>query len=339
VQTLDTAAVFYLRALALLVEAHGSSVDAFWAELGVDPAVLADCDARIPKAIVARGWKRLAEMTGDAFLGVHGAEFAPSHIFHVVDHASANQPTLVEAARTMVRYNRLCDPAIDMRFTVNQEGAVITYTFDLNDCYSRHWAESLAAMIVCRARRLSEVEDVAPLRVRFQHPSPPSIDELLRVFRCPIEFDGPVSEVVFKHADMSLPVKGASEFLSRLIEQHATKQLESLQSERWTDAVGRIVVALLRSEVPRIETAARRLGCSVRTLQQRLKEEKSSFERVLDDVRRQLALQYLENPDIRILDVSLLLQYSDPSPFHRAFVRWTGMAPAQYREASVGRAS
>jgi AraC-like DNA-binding protein len=134
-------------------------------------------------------------------------------------------------------------------------------------------------------------------------------------------------------------VIGASEFLRRLIEQHAARQLRDLESERHTDAVGRIVTALLRSEVPRLETVARRVGCSVRTLQQHLKAEKSSFERVLDGVRRQLALQYLEKPDIRILDVSLLLQYSDPSPFHRAFVRWTGMTPAQYREASVRRAS
>jgi len=112
----DTATVLYLRAVALLLAAHGRSIDGLLAEVRVDPCLLADCDARVPTDAIARVWERVAEVTGDAFVGLHAAETAPPHIFHVLDHAAANQPTLEQAARTVVRYYRLCDPALGMRF-------------------------------------------------------------------------------------------------------------------------------------------------------------------------------------------------------------------------------
>jgi AraC-like DNA-binding protein len=94
---------------------------------------------------------------------------------------------------------------------------------------------------------------------------------------------------------------------------------------------------LLEREAPRIGTVARQVGCSVRTLQARLRKEGTTYEKLLDEARRQMAIQYVEDDSIRLMEIPLLLQFAEPSPFHRAFRRWTGTTPLEYRRRRLSR--
>jgi AraC-like DNA-binding protein len=92
-----------------------------------------------------------------------------------------------------------------------------------------------------------------------------------------------------------------------------------------------VLCRLLPQGEPKREAVAQALHVSQRTLQRRLQDEGTSFQRLLDDTRRELAEQYLAQPNLTLLEAAYLLGFADPSNFFRAFRRWFGLTPGEYR--------
>ncbi|MFO0658260.1 MAG: helix-turn-helix transcriptional regulator [Polyangiaceae bacterium] len=123
--------------------------------------------------------------------------------------------------------------------------------------------------------------------------------------------------------------------LSRVIERHAEALLLSLPelSSGVADRVRQALANGLSDGGVTLAEVAKRLKMSERSLQRKLASEGVSFDALLDEIRRDLALRYLSDRNIAIAEVAFLLGYSEPSPFHRAFKRWTGTTPSEARRA------
>jgi AraC-like DNA-binding protein len=98
---------------------------------------------------------------------------------------------------------------------------------------------------------------------------------------------------------------------------------------RWT----RTLIEKLPAGTPSEGDIARALNLSVRSLQRRLGDEHTTFKQLLDDTRRELALQYIRDPSVTITEMTYLLGYAEPANFSRAFKRWTGSSPSAVRAA------
>lgn len=96
------------------------------------------------------------------------------------------------------------------------------------------------------------------------------------------------------------------------------------QANTYTRQVVQKIKRSLTGEVPTVEAIAHSLATSVRHLQRSLRAEGTSYQQLLEDTRKELALCYLKQPKHSIHDVAFLLGFSEPSAFHRAFKRWTG---------------
>jgi AraC-like DNA-binding protein len=341
----DTATVIYIRSLVPVVEAAGMDCARFCGELGIDEDLLFNVDARVPKEVVARAWDIAAEVTKNEHLGIVASLHAPPGTFPVLDHIAANMPTVGEALRAIARYCRLCDDELCMSFDPSPTGAVIGLSFGRKDVrYSRQWGEWFVGLIVSRARRLAGGIDVTPTRVTFQHraPSADAAARLARMLGCTPDFDQERTSVGFDSAALAARIRDASAFLSRIVLRHADADLERRGGAggRFTASVRRSLVSILAAdETPRISTLARVARCSVRTVQVRLKREGTSYEEVLDLVRRDLGLQYIADEAIRLMEIPLLLKFEEPSSFYRAFKRWTGATPGEYRRRLLGPAA
>jgi AraC-like DNA-binding protein len=171
-----------------------------------------------------------------------------------------------------------------------------------------------------------------PDAVWFQHPRPTDISEHQRIFHAPVHFSQPTNRLIFDAGCLDWTVLSANPSLLPMFEQYAEAMLNELsQEDTYTNQVVRAVTHGLKGEVPSIEAIARTLAISVRNLQRELQAEGTSYQQLLDETRKELAVRYLKKPDTPIHDVAFLLGFSEPSAFHRAFKRWTGKTPRAYR--------
>lgn len=170
-------------------------------------------------------------------------------------------------------------------------------------------------------------------KVRFSYPEPENTGPYRERFRAPLEFDQPESEIHFEAQFLSLPVFWADAALLETFESYARKQIHRIFfSDTWAQKVAEIISEkLTRAEQFGLGDIAEGIGVSKRSLQEKLKEEGTSYRNILAEVRQQMALSCLKaGGEINLCDIAFLLGFSEQSAFNRAFKRWTGRSPKAY---------
>ena len=180
-------------------------------------------------------------------------------------------------------------------------------------------------------RRVTSV-NWSPKEIRFEHQQPNETSEHERIFQCPIFFGATANEVVFDSEYLNLPIVMADARLCALLDRHATELLMRYPRE---DSLVERVRTLMKDELnggdASLEMVAERLGMSARTLQRKLHGLGVSHQELLDEMRKDLAMRYLREPEMAVCEVAYLLGFSESSAFHRAFKRWTGTTPNEFR--------
>jgi AraC-like DNA-binding protein len=313
--------------------------------LGLDAGALAqarglagavsDVDARFPHAAWLGLWQDIIERTGSESIGIDAAERLPWGHFEVIDYLVGTSEDLGSALRRFERYFAIVSTGVAHELEEHGDSVHLVRRY-APDCYTRLLApaEFSFASVMIRTRIATGAHWV-PRAVHFAAPPPRDISAQRRLFGCPIEFNAALSAIVMERATLALPMRNPDPELIRILERHAELLVGQVGSE--SDVIGRvqriIMNALPDAEVS-IAQAARKLGMSVRTLQRRLQESGQSFDELFDSTRRQLARRYLGDPALSIQETAHLLAFGDLRGFYRAFRRWEGCTPAEFRRAA-----
>jgi len=326
--------VVFARGLLAQAEALGLSVSGLvdWLPASADD----DSDARLSLEQVRETWTELAARSGDEDLGLRMAQTLAPGMFSALDYAVRNSATLGDAYACMTRYNRVLHSGVTLVMRV--EGDEASLAHHQSRGATRHATEWALATWIVIGRQLVG-QDWIPRRVAFEHPKPARIDAHERLFRAPLAFSADRNEVVFDRELLSAPVHQADPQLRQLLEQYALRKMAE-RVPASTGVADRARSALMRAFASsgdfRLATIADQLGVSARTLQRQIRQEgHASYQQLVDDTRRDLALRYLKESHISIGEAAFLLGFSEPSAFHRAFKRWTGGTPQQFRRAQA----
>ncbi|MFT3770359.1 MAG: AraC family transcriptional regulator [Minicystis sp.] len=333
-----TASIKVIRGCALAAARRGISPVEVAARLGLDAAVLADPHARVPHGLVARAWEEIPALAGDPAFGLCAAEMLNEAPFDVVDHVAAQGPTLRDAVANLMRYQRLLHEDADVRLTIDGAEARMSQRLRAHPATPRHMAEFILAIWVLRARALTG-HPFVPRRVSFQHGPPADVEAHRRLFGAPLDFLAGENSVAFPADLLERPVRGGDPTLAALLERHAADLLARLP--RRDSVVARVKAHLLGrppGDVPAIDATARALGLSARSLQRALQAEGTTYQAAVDDVRRDLSIAHLREPDRTISEIAFLVGFNEVGAFTRAFRRWTGEAPSAYRRREAPRA-
>ena len=287
--------------------------------------------ARFPVARWAALLQRAQQSLGEPALGLAvGALIAPHH-FGLLGYLTLCCADLAEALTRLRDYQRLV-------YDVNaghlrlQADAVVLEWGDEHGRPGQLVDECAIAALVAYARDITALPEAAPLEVRFINPAPPSPAPYAAFFRCPVGFGAPTTVVRLPAALLARPLRQPDPALRELLESQARELLARLPPRDDLEAALRdAIAALLPQGEVGLAACGARLGASARTLQRRLAASGTSFQAVLDRTRQQLVESYLADPRLKLAEIALLLGYADQAAFTRAFQRWKGCTPGQWR--------
>ncbi len=308
--------------------------DGVFRSLGVDPGVTRFPDEQIPIETYIAVENEAARLSGDPCFGLHMGEYIEPGNYSILGYVMMNSGTLAEAFRKAARYYKIVGNLLtpSMRIGYRKVTTVLTAPRHAPR-FSRHCFEAAFSGAVVLMRNLTG-RDVRPLEVGFAHGPPPSAAdeaEYRRVFRCPVLFDRKRSYMSFDWSLGSIPLLAPNPALLEYFERYARELLAGIESSDTASAeVTRRILKRLHGRPVPIGSVARDMGVGVRTLQLRLKSEGTDYSRVLDETRARLAERYL-GLKYPVEEIACLLGFSEASAFRKAFKKWTGRTPGEYR--------
>jgi AraC-like DNA-binding protein len=242
-----------------------------------------------------------------------------------------------QAIRKNFQYHNLVTDII--RPGIKVEGSLVYLTWEMGHpslAPDRHLSESVLALFVSMLRYLTG-DQFKLKEVRFAHMSPENIAEHERIFQAPLVFGQKRNEIVFSRSYLNNAILLANQKTMEDMEQLVQKVLHRVYKQNsWNQKVAQILFeALLEEQDTDIEAVAGHLAMTTRTLQLKLKEEGTTFRKLLEEVRKEIAIGYLKEGNDSICEIALLLGFADQSAFHHAFKRWTGQTPGEYRKFKV----
>lgn len=318
--------------IARAAAARGVDARTLYQAVGLSPAVIKDPDARIPFAQIVELYEHGARLTGDNTFGLHVGEHVDPTAFDVLGYSVINSPTFGAALDRVVRYNSIWTNGSGFAVEHIKGKTKIVYGY-LDDSIRerRQDSEMTLAALAVLGRRVTNVEWNAT-EIRFQHERPGDTSEHQRIFRCPVVFGAPANEFIFDSNYLQLPIVKADASLCAVLDRHANELLNRYPRE---DSLVERVRTLMKEELnggdASLESVAARVGMSARTLQRKLQASGTSQQALLDEMRKDLAMRYLREPEMAVCEVAYLLGFSESSAFHRAFKRWTGKTPNEFR--------
>lgn len=314
----------------------GLDVERVVSECRISQQLLKDRSARFPHSAQAQFWRVLENLSGDPLIGLHLAEYVPVHRGQVLEYLFLSSPNFGEGLRRTQNYQRLVTDA--MRFELVEGEAlskvIVGFVGD-DDPEMRHRNECFMRFII---RYFKAVSDGAfeAVEVKLTFAAAGDEEEYRRCFDCPVAFEQSEQAVIFNTDILAIPSARAEPELLKLHEKLANKQMERLSRQEIISDVKSVIAEMLELGQPGLESIAQRLGMNERVLRARLTEADTSFNQVLADYRCVLAKQLLARTDESIADVVYLTGFSEPSTFYRAFKRWTGLTPIEYRQQKQG---
>jgi len=323
-----------LSQMFIYLDSLKADVDGFLRSLNIDPATVKVFDAHISIETYLLIQDKAAEYVSDPYFGLHMGEFAEAGSWSILGYMMMNCQNLGQALEKSGRYSRIVGNFIEARTELKlNKIKIIFFTPPHAPEMTRHCFDASIASSVQMMRSLTGV-DLNPLEVTFTSAEPASRSEYERFFQCPVSFGQKHNSFTINMQMVNTPIPMANPGLLEYFEKYAESFLAELDHKNeHTRVVTKIILSQLDDEALSINKVAKEMAISVRTLQKRLDEEGVAFSDLYRDIRQKLAQKYLRE-NYTVEQITYLLGFSEPSVFRKAFKKWSGVTPREYRESA-----
>ncbi|MEV5027772.1 AraC family transcriptional regulator [Paenibacillus sp. LPE1-1-1.1] len=312
----------------------GYEWDSFCAYAGMDAGLLRSSETRIVQGDFDSIIMAAAQYTGDDMFGLHQGQRMSLSDLGVLGYVMLHSKTLGKALTAYQKYNFIDCSGLNVDIEVQGADVVISmFLSNSLEAPSRHFIEGMLACtyqallaLSCRALPIKEV--------RFMHAPPSQLEEYEVVFGIMPLFHQKANSFRFSKEILDYSIVGSD---TRLLEvfQAMAEEVRAKLSSNYSGLASNLnkwIIECMPSHFPNLQEAAKEFLMSPRTLQSRLKADNTSYNRLANEVRKELAIRYLAQPEYTVGEIAYLLHFSEPSAFQTAFRKWTNLTPGEYRQ-------
>ena len=299
---------------------------------GIEPTAVGNPNVRIPTVQMQALWRLALEETGEPALGLIAARHFQPAALHGLGFACLASDTLHDVLGRLVRFSHFIialpefsleeySDTVDLRMTLPDLGPDFV-----------HASVDLGTAMFLRMCQITAGHDILPVHTSLQRPTPGDIRPYNEMFGSNIDFETMSNVLSFERSQALKPLSTAHPELARMNDQTVIDYVARFDRDNITMQVRSKIIEQLPEGRPNQGDIAVKLNTSLRSLQRRLRDQDTSFKELLTNTQQELALTYIRDSSRSIGEITYLLGFSEPSNFTRAFQRWTGKSPGEYRE-------
>lgn len=296
----------------------------------INPNVLRDPEGRIPVAKLTRLWKLATEATKDEAFGLSVPYFLQPTTFHALGFSLMVSSSLREAWQRAQRYYKIVSDVLAIEIEEYENESALCYVRIPGKDYADEAIDAFVGSMIRLSTGFLD-EGIKPTRIEFERPEPKAKNAFEAAFPCPLYFATGNNKIVYRNEDLDRPLASANREIAIQNDEVVQRYLSRLLKQSLAKQVTEKMIALLAMGDPNQGVIAAHLHISSRHLQRKLKDENTSFRLLLENVKKDLAQNYLAGSQQSIIEIAYQLGFQDPSNFTRAFKRWFGLSPSAFR--------
>ncbi|MGJ7031315.1 AraC family transcriptional regulator ligand-binding domain-containing protein [Niabella hirudinis] len=323
-----------IRSIFQTAASLGAAFDTLCQMSGISPEEISNSENMVEWEKAALIWVPLLKLSGNPLIGLHVGMSTTTLLHGMVGFLVQSCKDIDQSIQVLCRYGSIASPMVEYRYTVNDAA---TLEITQNKMWlmkypepARHANDFLFAAILNTCSTLSG-KHIVPLRIELAY-AMREISTYRKFFGCDVLFNKEANRIVLNKNDISTPLLTSDQSMFQLFNAIMADKQALLATNSMTENLKHILFMQFKGRIPTIEEAATALNITPRHLQRRLLQEQTSFRAIAGTIRKEIALQLMQNPSIKISEISDILGYSDLTAFRKAFKSWTKSAPRALRK-------
>jgi AraC-like DNA-binding protein len=326
-----------IRTIFQTATSFGAAFDTLCQQSGISPEEISDSENMVEWEKAALIWVPLLKLSGDPLIGLHVGMGVDKLLQGMVGFLIQSSKDIDQGLQLLCRYGHMVSPMVEYRYTVNE---VAVLEIEQNKMWlmkhpepARHANDFLFAALVNTFHALSG-KRLVPLRIELAYEMR-EISAYRQFFGCDVLFNKAANRIVLSKEDVSTPILTSDHSMFELFNSIVADKQARLETNSTIENLKQVLFMQFKGRIPTIEEAALALNITPRNLQRKLLQEQTTFRDIAGSIRKEIAFQLMQNPAIKISEVSDILGYSDLTSFRKAFKSWTNSTPREMRKGQV----
>lgn len=335
IQQAPTSIGTWVLLVAKTIAGEGVDPDAIFAKAGIDLQQAKDYpESRFLVSKMATVWQEAVVQTNNQNFALSLVDHFQPSTYSALGVAISTSKSLADGLRRLVKYYTFTSDAAQIRLIETDDTATLDITVPVQNQPCA--IEAIEALVVTSMKlsRLMSSDELAPISTSFTHHADAekkaAFDQYLK---CPTHFGQPATQLVFDKAQLQQENLYANPELAVTLENWMQERIALHQTTSVTQHVQQFLLDNVLLGETSAESAAAKLNMSVRSMQRKLREEGSTFNKLLSSTRHHIAMKLVADNKLPLSDIALTLGFADQSSFNRAFKTWTGETPKRFQRA------